>query len=625
MPSRTSSATARLQLESQDARWRCPVRWIRQAPDTHKELPPLLWAQEHVQEALRLTATLHRPGLPQHLQIVSPPGWEWASAIAEHLATQAGDTTSVVLLQRPQQRLLRGEGGPGELHRCDESIVVVEVARLLDDDDAWPALREAMTLGSVSQLPGEQQGSPNQVARIDSARLSAVLVGPESDFRRLREQDGALTTLVPSRVIIRTEVSRDSAGVGTLVGLLRTAAETAGVGAVSAPALAWLIEEEAGRTTRRGHISIQVAESIQCLREARLLQPKGTLNEASVREAMAHMRARRATAEENHRVRVEFGQLLLHAKGKKQGVVNGLMVYGAGPASYCIPGRITARVSVGREGLVNIEREAKYSGRSFDKGVFLLNGFLRGLFAQESPLGLGATLAFEQSYGKVDGDSATLAEAVALISELSGLPCRQDIGVTGAINQRGELLPVGSINLKVLGWWKTCQQLGRTGTQGVLLPRATVPALQIPRELQAAMERGEFHLWAADTIEEALELLLETPAGLAGAHDGRFEDSSVYAKVAKRLGTMSQRLYPKRREPTKRKGPPAKIAVAETAPTGTKSPASTKGGPPRPKALAKKSAAKKKATARKKKGGSKKLSDSPTDRAAATPSSESSQ
>ena len=618
MPPSETSASARLQLTSAEARWRCPLRWIRQAMPPTGELPSQLWGQERVREALDVAATLRRPGAPQHLQVVTPPGAAWVRAIAQYLQTRTQSPDQIVLLDRPQASLLRGEGAPGTLHHCDGGMVVVEVARLLDEDDSWPALREAMSLGSLAQLPPDDQDSTDKPPAIDRAEISAILVGPESEFKRLRERDGGLTTLMPTRVLMRMELGRDAPGIETLSELLRKGAADAGLGEVSATALAWLIEEAAANTSRRGHVTLQVDESLQCLAEARLAQARGTLKEGSVRSAMGRIRTRRATAEDNHRIRVEFGQLLMNVHGKTRGVVNGLMVYGSGPSSYCIPGRITARVSVGREGLVNIEREAKYSGRSFDKGVFLLNGFLRGLFAQESPLGLGATLAFEQSYGKVDGDSATLAEAVALLSELAGLPCRQDIGVTGAINQRGELLPVGSINLKVLGWWKTCEQLGRTGSQGVLLPRSTVPALQIPRELQEAMDRGEFHLWAADSIEDALELLLGTSAGLP-ASGRRFQEGSVYARVAARLGAMSQRLYPKRREPPKRKPPEAGDGTkAAASPTKTRNKAASK----KSKAHKKSPVKKKSSATRKKRSADRKHSPKESERAAATPSNE---
>ena len=220
------------------------------------------------------------------------------------------------------------------------------------------------------------------------------------------------------------------------------------------------------------------------------------------------------------------------------------MVYGQARQAYAMPGRITARVAVGRQGLINVEREAKYSGRSFDKGVYQLAGLLRGLFATRSPLGLVASLVFEQSYGRVDGDSATLAEALALFSCLSDLPCRQDVAVSGAITQRGDVLPIGSASLKVRGWWLTCRTEGLTGAQGVVLPAASVGDLHLSGDLARDIRDGRFQVWAASTLEDAILVILGKPAGLRPGK--AFAQGSVYARTARRLQQMSERLHPPR-------------------------------------------------------------------------------
>lgn len=302
--------------------------------------------------------------------------------------------------------------------------------------------------------------------------------------------------------------------------------------------------------------------------EARLARPAADLERRHLRAAARRIEQRRSVGEQAHRARLARGQVRVLTEGAQVGVVNGLMVYGAGKLPYAVPGRITARTAVGREGIVNVEREAKFSGRSFDKGVFQLHAFLRGTFAQASPLSLVAGLTFEQSYGKVDGDSATLAETLAVLSDLSQLPARQDIAITGGLNPRGEVLPVGSVTRKAIGWWRTCRDRGLTGDQGFALPLRSTPDLQLPEELLADVSAGRFAVWEIDHLDDAVELLLGRPAG---RRERGFARGSVYALVARRLDQMAARLYPKRSQAkTKPRGTegaqPAAAADGATSP-----------------------------------------------------------
>ena len=548
----------RLELRTGEARWHCPRDWLDRAHGEQR-IPPLLRGRSRGRDALSALLALARPDAPHHLAVVAPEGSGWSCAIAAFLKSSDHSKRPIVTLERTAPELLRGTDAPGDLHGADGGLVVVEIRDLLAEDGAWAALSEAMALRSVVRNQAESSDATHEAKPCtDPTRISAVLVGSEQNFKKLRELDSRVPVLVPRKVTIAPDLARDRKGVAVVAGLLREHLAGTGGGRISSAALGWLVEEAAGATKHRYRISLSLNELYQCLEEARIAQPARPITQQSVRRAANRIRHRSAAAEDNHRARVAHGQVLMTTTGKAPGIVNGLMVYGTAPASYCIPGRITARTWLGREGLVNIEREAKYSGRSFDKGLLLLGGYLRSLFAQDSPLSLGATLAFEQSYGKVDGDSATLAEAIALLSDLSGLACRQDIAVTGAVNQSGELLPVGSINLKVVGWWKTCKKQGLTGKQGVLLPRATAPALQLPLEVKDDLSAGRFHLWATERIEDALELCLGKPAGSA-TPGKRFPPTSVYGLADRRLREMAERLHPKR------KAAPRKARQGESA------------------------------------------------------------
>jgi Lon-like ATP-dependent protease len=202
---------------------------------------------------------------------------------------------------------------------------------------------------------------------------------------------------------------------------------------------------------------------------------------------------------------------------------------------------VTARVGLGREGVINIEREANMSGSVHDKGVLILSGFLRGSFAAEMPLSMTASIAFEQSYGGVEGDSASSTEVYAILSALSGIPIRQNLGVTGSVDQNGRIQAIGGVNEKIEGFFSLCAQRGLSGSQGVLMPESNVDDLQLDPEVVAAVEWGGFHVYPISRIEEGIELLMGVPAGARGP-DGAYPPESVFGRCAARLAGMAEQL-----------------------------------------------------------------------------------
>jgi len=223
---------------------------------------------------------------------------------------------------------------------------------------------------------------------------------------------------------------------------------------------------------------------------------------------------------------IEEGTILIDTEGRVIGQVNGLAVYDTGELTFGKPTRITARTSTGRAGLINIEREADLSGRTHDKGVLILAGYLRGKYAQDKPFSLSASIAFEQSYSGVEGDSASSTEAYAILSSLSGLPLRQDIAVTGSINQKGEIQPIGGVNEKIEGFFAVCKARGLTGTQGVIIPHQNVKNLMLKEEVVKAVAEGKFHIYPIKTVDEGLEILTGVKAG-ERLPDGTYEEGTV--------------------------------------------------------------------------------------------------
>jgi predicted ATP-dependent protease len=233
--------------------------------------------------------------------------------------------------------------------------------------------------------------------------------------------------------------------------------------------------------------------------------------------------------------------LLIDTDAEKVGQVNGLSVMGLGDFAFGSPSRVTASVGLGREGVIDIEREAKMGGPIHTKGVLILSGYLNEKYAQDKPLSLSARLVFEQNYAGVEGDSASSTELYAMLSALSGLPIKQNIAVTGSVNQKGEVQAIGGVNEKIEGFFEVCKAKGFTGQQGVMIPESNMQNLMLKEEVVDAVRAGRFHIYSAKTIDEGIEVLTGIKAGKR-RKDGTFEDGTVNYKVDKQLKDMAEKL-----------------------------------------------------------------------------------
>jgi predicted ATP-dependent protease len=242
--------------------------------------------------------------------------------------------------------------------------------------------------------------------------------------------------------------------------------------------------------------------------------------------------------DERLREMITRGTIMIDTEGAVSGQVNGLSVYSLGDISFGKPSRITCRTYLGRNGLINIERESQMSGPIHDKGVMILSGYMGWKFAQDHPLSLSASLCFEQSYEGVEGDSASSTELYALLSSLSDIPIRQNIAVTGSVNQKGEIQPIGGINQKIEGYFEVCRAKGLTGDQGVMMPVKNLKHLMLRDEVIEAVKAGKFHIWAVYTIDEGIQILTGVDAGEKDK-SGNYPKGTVNYKVAKALKDMA--------------------------------------------------------------------------------------
>ena len=235
------------------------------------------------------------------------------------------------------------------------------------------------------------------------------------------------------------------------------------------------------------------------------------------------------------------GTIMVDTEGAEVGQINGLSVITLGDYTFGRPSRVTARVYLGRGGMVNIEREVKLSGPIHDKGVLILTGYLGGKFAHDKPLSFSASICFEQSYDGVEGDSASSTELYALLSALSGLPLKQGIAVTGSVNQLGKVQPIGGVNYKIEGFYAVCKARGLTGEQGVMIPKTNERHLMLKDEVVEAVREGRFHIWSVETIDQGIEILTGIPAG-ERLPEGGYPEGSINNLVDRKLLEMVEHM-----------------------------------------------------------------------------------
>jgi predicted ATP-dependent protease len=312
--------------------------------------------------------------------------------------------------------------------------------------------------------------------------------------------------------------------------------------AMDASALAQIIEFGVRLSGRQKKISTRFNIIADVAREANYWAGKQSA------EVMTGEHVEKAIEERVFRVRlvedriqelINDGTFLIDMEGSAIGQVNGLTVYDLGEHAFGKPARITARTSLGRSGVINIEREAELSGPTHNKGVAILSGYLRSKFAQNVPLVMDASITFEQSYGGVDGDSASSTEIYAVLSSLARLPIRQDIAVTGSVNQKGEIQPIGGVNLKIEGFYDSCKARGLTGNQGVMIPSTNVPELMLREEIVRAVADKKFHIYAVESVEQGIEILTGVKAGDATAAGG-YEPNTVFGRTAEQLALYAR-------------------------------------------------------------------------------------
>src|SRR5215470_12172103 len=435
----------------------------------------------------------------------------------------------------------------GSLLRADGGFLIMYSMEALSEAGVWRALKRTLNHNRLEIQPLEMfypfGGSALKPEAIE-INVKIILIGDRQLYELLYEYEEDFRKIFKVRVEFDEEMAMSDGVIAEYAGRLRALSEKESLYPFDRGAFAAMLEYGVRQAGRRNKVTARFVDIADLAREAHYnaaASAESVVRAAHVRGALSSKIERHNLIETRIREMIEEGTLLVDVSGTRVGQVNGLSVLEIGGYSFGKPVRITATAALGKAGLINVEREANLSGRFHDKGVQIIAGYLRSKFAQDKPLSLAASICFEQSYSGVDGDSASSTEIYALVSALSGLPLRQDIAVTGSINQQGDIQAIGGVNEKIEGYFDVCHIKGLTGTQGVMIPAANVEDLMLREDVLEAVASEKFHVWPVAKVEEGLEILSGAMAGSRNG-DGTFTTGTVFAEVNERLREMARTL-----------------------------------------------------------------------------------
>ena len=436
----------------------------------------------------------------------------------------------------------------GSLHRANGGYLVLPVEEVLRNPSSWESLKRALVNREiVIESPMDKLGfvvtkslRPEPIP----LEVKVILVGRPDIYNLLLTHDEHFNELFKVKADFDIQMPRNPTNIQNYTAFVSRLCQQESLRHMDGSAMARIVEHGSRIVEDQEKLTTRFGEIADVIREANYYAQQDsskTIHGKHIRQAIDERFYRSSMIQERLLEMTTRQVIKIDVSGSEVGQVNGLSVLMLGDIAIGQPSRITASVGLGREGVVDIEREANLGGPIHTKGILILAGFLADKFARQKPLSLTARLVFEQSYSGVEGDSASCAELYALLSALSGLPIQQGISVTGSVNQKGEVQAIGGVNFKVEGFFELCKAVGFTGKQGVMIPASNVSNLMLKEEVLQAAKQGLFHIWGIKTVMEGIEILTGVPAGDRGS-DMSFEPESVFAKVDQRLRELAEKM-----------------------------------------------------------------------------------
>jgi lon-related putative ATP-dependent protease len=433
----------------------------------------------------------------------------------------------------------------GSFLRASGGFLVIKTEDLLADEEAWLRLKRSLRDGRAD-IPCRDSGPGSGgwlKPETPPADVKVILIGGESSYDILYQADPEFQKLFKVHAEFDSSMPLGEAAIRDYAAFARRVSADEGLLPLDPGALAAVVEQGARMAEYRNRLSTRFGAIADLLREAdyraRARSEARAIGAEDVRGAVETRARLSSLPEEKLEDMIASGEIILQASGRVVGRVNGLAVHDRGYYAFGMPAVISAQVSPGEGGVINIEGESGLSGEIYDKAVLIVEGFLRSRYARDFPLAVTASICFEQSYAAVEGDSASSTAVYALLSAIADLPLRQDIAVTGSLNQLGQVQPVGGVNEKIEGFFRVCRHAGLSGSQGVMIPRRNVVNLVLSREIREALVSGAFHVWAVSTIDEGIAVLAGMAAGAPDSR-GEFPPDSFNGRVRRELLRMAR-------------------------------------------------------------------------------------
>jgi predicted ATP-dependent protease len=432
----------------------------------------------------------------------------------------------------------------GALHRANGGYLIVQALDLLRNPMSWEALKRAIRNHEIALEDMNDQYRLVQTQGLKPEPIpldvKVVLVGSPLLGMLLYQHDEDFRKIFKVKADFGLQMDRDSDSLHEYADFIATRAREENLLPFDRTAMARVVDFGSRIVSDQGKLSTQFIQVADLLRESDYWAQKAeseSITGEHVKQAIEEKIYRSNRIEERLREMIADGTLLVDIEGEVVGQINGLAVLSLGDYAFGKPSRLTARIFSGKSGIVQIDRDTELAGNIHNKGVMILQGFFGHRFAREAPITLSASLTFEQLYDGVEGDSASSTELYCLLSALARVPLRQDLAVTGSVNQLGQVQAIGGVNEKVEGWYHTCKLIGLTGNQGVLIPQSNIRHLMLNDEVIEAVEAGQFHVYPVSHIDEGIELLTGLPAG-DSQKDGSYPVGSINYRVQKQLESL---------------------------------------------------------------------------------------
>ncbi|OTG86421.1 ATP-dependent protease [Acinetobacter sp. ANC 4558] len=430
---------------------------------------------------------------------------------------------------------------PGALHRANGGFLMLEAEQLLEQPYAWQGLKRALKSGQLKLSSLEHMLTLTGSISIEPApiplNIKVVLLAEPEIYYEILELEPELGSIFKIRADFTDTLQRNESNEQAYMQLIADYVQSDKLLPFDRSALASLLTDSSRQAEDQSSLSLHALTLGDLIREAHhhAVQANAkSVSEAHISTALDHRKYRLGYLRELYWQDLSRGTQLIETRGHRLGQINALSVIHYADVEFGLPSRLTASVYQGGGDILDIERSVELGGSLHAKGVLLMSSFLKAHFGREQTLHFSAALAFEQSYGQVDGDSATVAELSALISAISQLPIDQSWAITGSMNQLGQVQPIGGVNAKIEGFFDACKLQGLTGKQGVIIPRQNMQHLMLRKDVIEAVTQEQFHIHAIDTIDQALEILMARPVGTLDKK-GRYSKDSIYAAVMEQL------------------------------------------------------------------------------------------